>query len=194
MAQHAPGAFGGLRNVLFGGEVGRRAPRRGGAQAWRAQPPYQWVWTNRDDHVRDLLRGTCGARKTHRTIPIGKPIANTTIYVLDVWGSPVPIGVAGEIHVGDPGVARGYVDAPELTAECFVPDPFSTQPRARLYRTGDRGRWLADGTVECLGRMDHPASQLFQQHLRITAALLVPLPRRRQIVGRSRRKPPFCTK
>jgi acyl-CoA synthetase (AMP-forming)/AMP-acid ligase II len=93
-------------------------------------------------------------RKNATSIPIGKPIANTTIYVLDAWRNLVPIGVVGEIHVGGPGLARGYVGAPELTAERFVPDPFSTQPGARLYRTGDRGRWLADGTLECLGRMD----------------------------------------
>jgi acyl carrier protein len=92
-----------------------------------------------------------------KTIPIGKPISNTTLYILDAWRNPVPIGVPGEIHVGGPGLARGYVGAPGLTAQSFLPDPFSPQPGARLYRTGDLGRWLPDGTVECLGRMDHQA-------------------------------------
>jgi amino acid adenylation domain-containing protein len=85
---------------------------------------------------------------------IGRPIANTQIYVLDPGGEPVPAGVAGEIFIGGANVARGYLRRPELTAERFVRDPFSTDERARLYKTGDLGRWRADGTVEYLGRND----------------------------------------
>ncbi len=88
------------------------------------------------------------------SIPIGKPIANTTLHILDACGQPVPLGVAGEIHIGGPGVARGYLFRPELTAERFIADPFSTVPGARLYKTGDLGRYLADGNVEYLGRND----------------------------------------
>ncbi len=85
---------------------------------------------------------------------IGRPIAGTRVYVLDAWLMPVPAGAVGEIHLGGAGVARGYVNRPELTAERFVPDPFSTEPGARMYRTGDLGRYAADGTVRFLGRRD----------------------------------------
>ena len=86
---------------------------------------------------------------------IGRPIANTQIYLLDGHGQPVPIGVVGEIYIGGAGVARGYLNRPELTAERFVKDPFQADPRARMYRSGDLGRWRADGTIEYLGRNDH---------------------------------------
>ncbi|MCG3462320.1 amino acid adenylation domain-containing protein [Xenorhabdus bovienii] len=88
------------------------------------------------------------------TPPIGSPIANTRIYILDPHGQPVPLGVAGEIHIAGVGIARGYLNRPELTAERFLPDPFSGMPAARMYKTGDRGRWLADGNIEYLGRND----------------------------------------
>ena len=85
---------------------------------------------------------------------IGRPIANTRIHVLDAAGSRCPAGVSGEIFIGGDGVASGYLHRPELTAERFVPDPFSDDPRARLYRTGDRGRWRHDGLLEHQGRLD----------------------------------------
>ncbi|PHM69304.1 Amino acid adenylation [Xenorhabdus kozodoii] len=87
-------------------------------------------------------------------IPIGYPLPNTRIYILDTQGRPVPIGVSGEIHIAGAGVARGYLNRPDLTAEKFVADPFSKQPNARMYKTGDLGRWLPDGAIEYLGRND----------------------------------------
>ena len=87
-------------------------------------------------------------------ISIGRPIANTTIHVLGEQGQVCPAGVVGEIWIGGDGVTAGYLHRPELTAERFVADPYSTRPGARMYRTGDRGRWLANGTLQHLGRLD----------------------------------------
>jgi amino acid adenylation domain-containing protein len=85
---------------------------------------------------------------------IGYPVANSRIYLLDKAMQAVPIGVAGEIHIGGVGLARGYLGKPQLSAERFVPDPFATDPAARLYKTGDLGRWMPDGKIEYLGRND----------------------------------------
>ena len=87
-------------------------------------------------------------------VPIGTPYAGVRAYVLDRNGRPTPVGVPGELHLGGVQVARGYLNRPELTAEKFVPDPFTTEPSARMYRTGDFARWLANGNLECLGRID----------------------------------------
>ncbi len=88
-------------------------------------------------------------------IVIGRPIANTDIFILDELLQPVPIGVAGELHIGGEGLARGYLKRPELTAEKFVASPFAHDPTARLYKTGDLARYRPNGDIECLGRIDH---------------------------------------
>lgn len=87
--------------------------------------------------------------------PIGRPIANTQVYILDGDRQPVPIGVAGELHIGGVGLARGYLNRPELTLQKFIPNPFSQQEGARLYKTGDLARYLPNGNIEFLGRIDH---------------------------------------
>jgi len=88
-------------------------------------------------------------------ILIGHPIANTQVYILDNTLQLVPTGVLGELHIGGDGLSRGYLNRPELTAEKFIPHPFSQDPGARIYKTGDLARYRPDGTIECLGRMDH---------------------------------------
>jgi len=88
-------------------------------------------------------------------ISIGRPIANTQIYVLDRNFNPVPVGVYGELYIGGDGLARGYLNRSELTAEKFVPHPFSQEDGARMYRSGDQARYLSDGRIELVGRLDH---------------------------------------
>src|SRR5947208_14992023 len=85
---------------------------------------------------------------------IGRPIANTTLFVLDRRGAPTPVGVPGELHIGGAGLARGYRNRPDLTATRFIPDPFSGSQDGRLYRTGDGARYRPDGTIEFMGRLD----------------------------------------
>jgi amino acid adenylation domain-containing protein len=122
----------------------------------------------------------------HSFVPIGRPIANTQVYILDGLGSPVPIGVTAEIHIGGAGVATGYFNCPELTAAGFIPDPFSNEPGSRLYKTGDMGSYLPDGHIEYRGRTDQQVKirgfriepgeieALLRQHPAVKDCLVVP--------------------
>ncbi len=155
-AQAAVGGEHALRWVVFGGEA--------------LEPATLRPWFERNGDRRTRLVNMYGITETtvhvtYRPVeradaersgpsPIGVRIPDLTTYVLDARGEPAPVGVAGELYVGGAGVARGYLRRPELTAERFVRDPFSTDPGARLYRTGDLARWLADGSLEYLGRND----------------------------------------
>jgi amino acid adenylation domain-containing protein len=96
----------------------------------------------------------CPSELRTTAVPIGRPIANAKVHVLDENLRPIPIGAPGELFIGGAGVARGYLNRDELTRERFIPDPYSTQPGARLYKTGDLGRWSMDGNIEFLGRND----------------------------------------
>src|SRR5262249_2420937 len=94
-------------------------------------------------------------RTASNSVPIGRPVANTQIYILDSDGNLVPEGVAGELYIGGLGLAQGYLNRPELTKERFVTNPFVEVSGARIYRTGDLARWRSDGVIEYLGRTDH---------------------------------------
>jgi amino acid adenylation domain-containing protein len=102
----------------------------------------------------DVSYWHCRQESNLRIVPIGRPVTNTQLYILDVNMRPVPIGVPGELYIGGIQVARGYLNREELTAQKFIPDPFSENPKARLYKTGDLVRFLSDGNIEFLGRID----------------------------------------
>ncbi|MBB4635035.1 non-ribosomal peptide synthetase [Longimicrobium terrae] len=153
LSREQPGIFGGLRELLHGGQqVDADSIRyllgtgRPGRLLHVYGPTEITAWCTCQE-VRDVPAGAT-------TVPIGGPIGNARMYVLDGALEPLPVAVPGEAYVGGDGVVRGYLDRPALTAERFVPDPFASQPGARMYRTGDRMRWRAEGTLEFVGRLD----------------------------------------
>ncbi|SFU42731.1 non-ribosomal peptide synthetase [Xenorhabdus koppenhoeferi] len=146
-----------LRTVIVGGE---KAEHRY-LMNWLSSPETQSCrWINSYGPTETTVIATALTLEDRNTpyiahdIPIGYPLPNTRIYILDTHGQPVPVGVSGEIHIGGTGVARGYLNRPDLTTEKFVADPFSEKPDARLYKTGDLGRWLPNGMIEYMGRND----------------------------------------
>jgi amino acid adenylation domain-containing protein len=143
-----------LRIVIVGGEKASSAA----LAAWRklAGPRVRWVNTYGPTETSVIV--TSYEPKTSEDIPavlpIGRPIANTRIYILGKNLQPLPVGIAGDLYVSGPGLARGYLNRPEITAEKFVTDPFRTEPGARMYKTGDLARYLASGEIEFAGRTD----------------------------------------
>ena len=126
---------------------------------------------------------TCRILSTEAPITIGRPMANTQVYLLDTNMQPVPIGVPGELYIGGAGLARGYLNQPRLTAEKFVADLFSKESGARLYRTGDLASYLADGTIKYLGRLDHQVKiRGFRIELGEIEAILRQLPEVHEVV------------
>jgi amino acid adenylation domain-containing protein len=124
-------------------------------------------------------------------IVVGRPIANTQFYILDRNLKPVPVGLPGEVFIGGDGVARGYLNCPELTAGKFIRDPFSGNPAARMYRTGDLARRLSDGNVELLGRLDHQVKiRGYRVELGEIEAMLLQFPKVREAVVVAREDTP----
>ncbi|HEX7242003.1 MAG TPA: amino acid adenylation domain-containing protein, partial [Longimicrobiaceae bacterium] len=139
----------GLRAVLLGGEAlpaelaGRTFALFPGVALWNHYGP-----------TEATVNTTVARLRAGERIRIGRPIANARVYLLDGEGNPVPVGVPGELYVGGAGVSRGYLGRPELTAERYLPDPFRGEAGARMYRSGDRVRWSAEGELEYVGRVD----------------------------------------
>ena len=152
-ANDMPAAFAGVRYLLFGGEAADPQRVR---QILSQQPPQHLlnVYGPTENTTFSTWYEVQTVSKDAYTIPIGRPIANTQLYVLDRALQPVPIGVPGELYLGGAGLARGYLNRPELTAERFIDPPTGIGEAVRLYKTGDRVRYLPDGNLEFLGRVD----------------------------------------
>jgi amino acid adenylation domain-containing protein/non-ribosomal peptide synthase protein (TIGR01720 family) len=141
--------------ILCGGEaldrsLAARLLERG-TEVWNLYGPTETtIWS-----AVHKVESQKSASERDGAISIGRPIANTQIYILDSQGQPTPIGVPGELHIGGDGLARGYLNRPELTAEKFLPNPFEKAEGRRLYKTGDLARYLPNGEIEYLGRIDH---------------------------------------
>ena len=153
IVQEAPEVFSSVRHLLFGGEA---VDPKWVKNVLQNGPPKRLL------HVYGPTESTTfaswylveGVEEGENTIPIGSPISNTQIYLLDHHLQPVPVGVPGELCIGGDGLAREYLNHPELTTEKFVPNPFSSEPGERLYKTGDLARYLPDGHIKFLGRGD----------------------------------------
>ncbi|GAB1537555.1 hypothetical protein NUACC21_02000 [Scytonema sp. NUACC21] len=154
IARDIPQAFASLRYLLFGGET---VDKRWVKKVLENGSPQHLI------HVYGPTESTTFSSyyyveevsESATSIPIGRPITNTQIYILDAHLQPVPVGVVGELYIGGDGLARGYFNRPELTAERFIPNPFSYKSETNLYKTGDLARYLPDGNIEFLGRIDN---------------------------------------
>ncbi|MBD1933118.1 MULTISPECIES: non-ribosomal peptide synthetase [Cyanophyceae] len=154
IARDVPQAFSSLRYLLFGGEA---VDARWVKKVFKQGAPKQLI------HVYGPTEGTTFSSyysvqdvpESATSIPIGRPIANTQIYLLDADLQPVPIGIVGELYIGGDGLAREYINRPDITAERFIYNPFNNKLESRLYKTGDLARYLPDGNIEFLGRIDN---------------------------------------
>jgi amino acid adenylation domain-containing protein len=207
IAENVPETFRSVKNVLFGGEavdpkwvreiLKRGAPKR----LLHVYGPTESTTFASFFEVREVPPNAT-------TIPIGRPISNTQFFVLDGALQPVPVGVPGELHIGGDGLARGYLNAPELNAQKFISNPFKSGER--LYKTGDKVRWLVDGNIEFIGRIDHQVKirgfrielpeieTLLKQHPAVNDALVLVREERneKQLVGyviASTQAPPTAT-
>jgi amino acid adenylation domain-containing protein len=153
VAQSEPDAFAPMRYVFLGGEACdaqavKRVLRSGKPRhLLNAYGPTEATAIAMTCEINEVSAGA-------RTIPIGRAISNTEVWILDQYGNVAPVGVPGELYIGGDAIAREYLGRPELTAEKFVPHPYSTEPGARLYRSGDLVRYLSDGNIDILARMD----------------------------------------
>ncbi|OSI54391.1 hypothetical protein BSZ15_22670 [Bradyrhizobium canariense] len=143
-----------LRLVVIGGEAARPDMVAMWQRRWGGRPELVNAYGPTETTVTAITYAVPPGWRARTTVPLGRPFAGARTYVLDRLGRLAPLGVPGEIHIGGAHVGRGYLNRPELTAARFVPDPFVGSANARLYKTGDLGRWLQDGTIEYLGRSD----------------------------------------
>ncbi|RYZ33154.1 MAG: amino acid adenylation domain-containing protein, partial [Myxococcaceae bacterium] len=154
LARQVPGAFAGLKTLVFGGEAADPLALR---EVLQHGPPQRLV--NGYGPTECTVFSSChlldAPPALGAPVPIGRPLSNGPLFILDALLQPVPIGVAGELYVSGERLGRGYFDRPDLTALTYRPHPFASTPGARLYKTGDRARFLPDGRVEYLGRADH---------------------------------------
>jgi len=154
VVREIPNAFATVKHLLIGGEAvdaeSTRIALKSGApgRLLNVYGPTEVTTFATWHHINQVEAGA-------KTVSIGRPISNTEAYILDRQLNPVPIGIPGEIYLGGDGLARGYFNRPELTAQKFVPHPFSSTPGARLYRTGDLARFAENGDIEFIGRIDH---------------------------------------
>lgn len=154
LARNVPQAFSGLRYLLFGGETVdprwvKKVLRQGAPQhLLHVYGPTEGTTFSSYYPVQNVLESAT-------SIPIGRPISNTQIYILDNHLQPVPVGISGELYIGGDGLSQGYLNRPDLTAHRFISHPFSSQIGAKLYRTGDLARYQSNGNIEFLGRIDN---------------------------------------
>lgn len=168
-----------LRTVISAGE----ACSSGIVARWRPNRRFFNAYGPTEATIGPTLYPVEYGMEEMTNIPIGRPIANAQVYLLDDRLQPAPIGVPGELHIGGVGLARGYVNRPGMTARSFVPHPFSDEPGARLYKSGDLARYRRDGTIEFLGRTDHQVKvRGFRIELGEVEAALERHPALRQVV------------
>jgi amino acid adenylation domain-containing protein len=159
IVEEHPGALRSVRQLLAGGDV--LSPRH--SQIFLEHAP-ETTLINGYGPTENTTFTSCHSMRAGdaipESIPIGKPVANTRVYILDSDMNPVPAGEIGELYAGGDGVARGYLNAPEGTSSKFLTDPFAAQPHQRMYRTGDLARWRSDGSIEFVGRLDNQVKVL----------------------------------